>query len=379
MPSDETSTPPTELVAGFRIERALGESVWEAWQPELGRRVALRRLPPGARFDGLRWPERDGIVELYAVVDDPGGTYVATQYVEGAHTFAERRAAGARPRELRRVVAAAEATLMGAVHGDLTEHDVLITPGGRVLLTGFGRAGAGAGAGTGTGAEADRAALDRLGPRRRPRTVRWSAVGAVVAAAGAAAVLTIGGNDDDGGNPAAPMQAASAPAPAVAAGATAVGSELAPGALRTVDCEGGRPSGSSEPCTIMQSASPGRPLVAPVSGLVRSWSVRGARGRLSLQVLQPAGDGFVAYNGSPIVTVATADAVRTFATSMSVPRGARFALEVAPGGAVGLRRAARGAVTARFFGPLRGEARVADDSRGRGEELLLRVDVVPRG
>jgi hypothetical protein len=163
------------------------------------------------------------------------------------------------------------------------------------------------------------------------------------------------------------------------AGTTAMGSALVPGPSATVDCAGAAPTGSSVPCTIMATTLRGRPLVVAADGLVRAWAVRGARGPIALQVLRPQGEGFVAYNRSPTVTIADGTATKVIAADLSVPKGARFALEVAPGGAVGIRRGVRGAATARFFGPLRGEVRRPDPRTSDGEELLLRVDVVARG
>jgi hypothetical protein len=158
-----------------------------------------------------------------------------------------------------------------------------------------------------------------------------------------------------------------------------VGSDLEAGELVTVDCEGAAPSGSSVPCTVMQADLPGRPLTARAAGIVRAWAVRGASGPVALQVLQAQGDRFVAYNRSATVTIDDGEATTLVPADLSVPKGARFALEVAPGGGVGIRRGLRGAATARFSGPLRSDPRPASRREGDGEELLLRVDVVPLG
>jgi hypothetical protein len=346
----------TEIVGGFRIERQLGDAVWEAHQPELDRRVALRRLAPGARFDAAAWPDRRGVVDLYAVVAEPAGTYIATRFVPGARTLAELGHAPAARR--RRWLDEAAATLDGAVHGDLTEHDILIDADGRALVTGFGRAGDDA------TAEDDRRALQRLRPVRRRRIVLVSCVLAIAAAAATTVLLAGGGGDD---------------APPLTPGARAVGSALAPGGLDTVDCDGATPSGSSVPCTIMQDELPGRPLTAPAAGIVRAWAVRGAGGPVALQILRAQGDRFVAYNRSATITIDDAHVTTVVPSDLSVPRGARFALEVAPGGGVGIRRGVAGASTARFSGPLRSDPRGKDPGTARGEELLLRVDVVPAG
>jgi hypothetical protein len=351
----------SEHPAGFQLGRRLGTDVWEAVQPGLERAVALRRLPPGTRVDASAWPERPGVVPLFAVAEDPSGVYVATRLLPGARTLAELRSApGARRR--RWLDQAAEA-LDGAVHGRLGEHEILVDSDGRAWVTGFGRAPAEA-----TAAD-DRQVLARLRPAIPRR--RWVALATAVAVAAAtivAVVATRTGDDDR-----------AAPAPPVTAGAQALGSALAAGESVTVDCEGATPGGASPACTVMQATLPGRPLVAARAGLVRGWAVRGFRGRVALQVVVPAGDGFVVYNRGPSVSVDDRGAPRVIAADMSFPKGARFAIEVAPGAAIGIRRTVPDAGTVRFLGPLRSAARPARAAGGEGEELLLRVDVVPRG
>lgn len=349
-----------EPVAGFRLGRRLGDGVWEAVQLRLDRRVVLRRLPPGTPFDPAAWPERPGVVPLFAVVEEPSGIYVATRLLPGARTLAEVRSAPAARR--RRWLDEAAAALDGAVHGRLTDRDILVDADGRAWVTGFGRAPEGA------TADDDRAALARLRPPARGRAWAVAAAAAALAAAVAAGVVLL----RDGGRE-------TAPAPPVPAGALAVGSALAPGDVAGVNCEGGAPGGASPACTIMQAALPGRPLVAPSDGIVRGWAVRGVRGRVALQVLVPAGGGFDAYSRSAMVTIDDPAAAPLIPADLSVPSGARFALEVSPGATIGIRRGLRGARTARFLGPLRIEPRAPRRAGGAGEELLLRVDVVPRG
>jgi hypothetical protein len=342
-------SPSSDLVAGFRIERRLGETIWEAVQPELGRRVALRRLEPGTPFNAAAWPDRPGVVGLFAVVEAPEGTYVATRFLPGARTLAEQR----RPR--RRWLDAAATTLAGIVHGNLSAHDILVDADGRVWVTGFGQAPAAA-------SEAgDAAVLERLRPVERRG--RWFVPAAVTAAAGIAAAVVLAG----GGEPRIP---------AVPQGATAIGSALKGGDIATVDCDGRPPSGSSRSCTILQTDLRGHPLVAGEHSLVRGWAVRGASGRLTLQVVRPSRDGYVAYNNTRTVTVTDPDRPAYFSARRSVPRGARFAIEVDPGGAVGIRRRVSGARVARFFGPVRTPARQPTSARA-DEELMLRVDIVP--
>lgn len=350
----------SEHPTGFRLGRRLGADVWEAVQLGLERVVALRCLPPGTRVDAAAWPERPGVVPLFAIAEEPSGVYVATRLLPGARTLAELRSAPAARR--RRWLDQAAAAVDGAVHGRLTDHEILVDADGRAWVTGFGRAPAGA------TADDDREALAGMRPAApRRRRVAIAAVTVPVVTIAVVAALRAGG---DG---------APAPAPPVPVGASALGSALAAGEVTTVDCEGAAPGGSSPACTIMQAALPGHPLVAPSDGIVRGWAVRGVRGRVALQVIVPSGGGFVTYNRGPMVTVDDRGAPRVIAADMSVPKGARFAIEVAPGAAIGLRRGVPGAATARFLGPLRSAARPGRPTGGEGEELLLRVDVVPRG
>lgn len=360
MPADDGSSSSTELAAGFRLERRLGSSTWAAVQPELGRRVALRRLAPGVRFRADRWPKAAGIVDLLAVTQSPEGTYVATRLVDGARTLAEIR----NGRKVTRALAEAAATLerTGAVHGHLTASDILVAGDGRVLLTGFGRAAGGA------RAEDDRAALLALQPTRRRRPA--ALIVAAVATTAAVAAVIVTDNAPDRPDPARP-------APPVATGALAIGSPLAPAGVTTVDCSGNAPGGASLPCTLMQTRLPGRALAAPSAGVVRAWSVRGVRGRVALQVIRRTGRRFFVSNSSRVVTVTDPDVPRVVRAGLTVPAGARFALEVLPGAGVGLRRGVAGAGAVRFSSPLRVNPRSPDPGGAQVGELLLRVDFVP--
>jgi hypothetical protein len=240
------------------------------------------------------------------------------------------------------------------VHGDVSAHNVLVE-GHQACLSDFGLSGAGA------TAEDDRAGLARLRRLERVREVkrRRSAVlvtGAVAAAGAVAAVALVARDGPD----------------------TGVGSRLAAGALDSVDCEGQAPSGASLACTISQRDLGGRPVVVPVDGTVVSWAVRGARGRLALQVLRASRSGLVEV-GQSAETEAPGPDVHTVPSRLPVAAGDRVALEVAPGAAVGLRRDGPPASTDRWFGPLLAPARAPERPAGTGldRELLLRVDVLP--
>lgn len=339
MPADKNSASSSELVAGFRLERKLGARTWLATQPELGRRVALRLVQPP--FDSTVWPEDPGVVDLLLATATPEGVYVATRYVPGARTWAERPGS-------RAALDQVAATLGRVTHGDLTPRDVLIDEDGNALLTGFGRPVGGD----------DRDALTALRPRER-RSRAWLLVPLIAAAVGGAVVVT---RDE-------PERV-----PPVAEGATAYGSALAADGIETVDCAGEEPGGSSLACTIVQTNVP----LTPTAGTVRAWTVRGVRGRVRLQVLVDEGDGVVSVNGTAFVRVNDPDAVHIERTSQDVPAGARFALQADPGTGVGVRTA-DGARLETFTGPLHDTAREPDPEPLADRELQLRVDFVADG
>jgi hypothetical protein len=204
----------------------------------------------------------------------------------------------------------------------------------------------------------------------RPPRARWLA-GRLAAAALAGAALAGGVAvviDDD------PPVAA---APPPLAGARLLGSALAdPG--RTRDCRGRTPAAASPSCTIVQGQLPGRTLVVPQDGVIRRWSVRSARGELSLVVLRPAGQEAHQVARSEDAFVADGR-VHTFTTDLPVVQGDLIGLLTVPGsGGVGVRDGVEGATTRRWI-PLVRAARLADRGPGTGMdgELLLRVEELP--
>lgn len=268
-PGSSTSTddPP-----GFRLGGRLGDRTWRAVQDDLECPVCLRRLRDGDRCDASAWPDRRGVVDLYAVFGWDGATHVATRLIPGARTLDE--VGGGRQR--RRALESARRTLSGC---DLTARDILVSPDGEVHVAGFGRV-------ADPRPADDTRALDRLeGARPRAAWAPWAVGGAgLVALVASAACGAWWAHRDD-----PPAAATGAP---VAAGARAVGSALGPEGVESVDCEGRPASGSSPACTVVLGRAGGREVVAEAPGTVRSWAVRGVRGRVRLQVLAPAGRGF---------------------------------------------------------------------------------------
>jgi tetratricopeptide (TPR) repeat protein len=114
--------------------------VWEAWDPELKRRVALKILT-GGNLERLR-REAEAAARLrhpgVVAVHEVGLDYLAMDFIEGS-TFDV-----AHPRRLELLEQAAEAVAhahaQGVVHRDLKPQNLLVTPEGRVVLTDFGLA-----------------------------------------------------------------------------------------------------------------------------------------------------------------------------------------------------------------------------------------------
>ena len=378
-------------ITGFRLERALGPDRWEATQLELGRRVALHRVPSTTTFRAGAWPEHPSVVPFYAAIEAADGTYVATRLLRDARTLAELRTADrATPTAiagwLRDVRAALdEAHANGIVHGNLGEDTIVVDESGRAFLTDYGCAPDGATAPDDDGAFAAiaRAASMHLpahgtgvggatGDALRRRGVGHAVAKAASVVALVAAVAVFGVRIVHGGG------SGPQPAPAPIGGATVVGSSLAADGVRTADCEGARPSGASLPCTIVQTERDGRAAVATEAGVIRAWAVRGVRGRVSLQLVRRTGSTFLAYRHSEPVQIDDPDTVRVVPDAIRIEAGDLVALAVEPGTGFGTRRTV-GDTTVRFFGPLHDTPRLPNTetgANGTGEELMLRVEIV---
>jgi tRNA A-37 threonylcarbamoyl transferase component Bud32 len=390
--------PPGTEIAGFRIERTLGRgraaAVYEATQIDLDRRVALKLFDRdsrlGARLRTLRWPEHARIVRMYAAGTSEYGDFLALQLVRGS-TIAEMLDAGG----LKQGVAAGLLEDVGAVldtahragyvHGAVQARNVFVDRDGRALLSDFGLGKSGA------DVETDRADFAALAhdsggrtlpeplpasaieivraafPRRKGWKLALPAAGALLAIAAivTAAVLAHGGSSEQ------------APPP-VLAGAVALGSDLPATGVRSVDCMGSPPSGASEACTVVQATLDGRAVVPQRSGVIRRWSVRGARGDIALEVLRRRGKKFFMVARTQYATLEDAG-LHVLPAYLPVQPGDLVGLQVTPGAIVGIRDGDREAATARWFGPLVYEARPAERSAGTGfdHEVLLRVEYAP--
>ena len=205
----------------------------------------------------------------------------------------------------------------------------------------------------------------------KPSRHRWIAavvatgIGAAALGAGAAAL-----SDDGAGRPEVPV-------PAVAKGATVIGSDLGP-PDRSLDCRGDRPRGRPVACSVVQVKAPGARLIAPADGTIVAWSVRGARGELALDVIRPGGDDTIRVTKSQFETAGNVGPHR-FRANLAVERGDQIGIQMAPGARIGVRDA-DGAATRRWFEVVGGFYGAPDRGPRTGfdHEVLVRAEFVAR-
>ncbi len=133
--------------------------VWEATDPQMNRRVAVKELSLPATLGGQARRERierfyrearaagamshPAIVTIYEVGEDDGRYFIAMEYLEG-QTLRERLQSGPLPlSEAVRVTSAlcdalSYAHARGVIHRDIKPDNVHLLPGGEVKLTDFG-------------------------------------------------------------------------------------------------------------------------------------------------------------------------------------------------------------------------------------------------
>lgn len=160
---EPAGTPIGRYVLGAPIDRGGAGTVYEAWDPQLKRRVALKLLRPLARAgtpagrDDLRvrlLQEAEAMARLahpnVVTVHDAGvhdgRVFIVMEHVEGETLAAWLGATPARhPREILDAFVAAGRGLQaahdaGLIHGDFKPHNVLVGRDGRARVTDFGLA-----------------------------------------------------------------------------------------------------------------------------------------------------------------------------------------------------------------------------------------------
>jgi Protein tyrosine and serine/threonine kinase len=391
-----TALPFGTQLDGFRIERLIPgggqRAVYEATQVDLNRRVALEILGRdpeiGDRLRASRWPTHPNVVSLYAAGRSEYGYFLATALVDGTTLAELRRQRPVGPAEMLSLLTDVAGALdaahhAGSVHGAVSADNVVVDRSGRALLTNFGLATEPGDRTTDLQAFATlvHACTDAAVPDPPPdsaieivpalptahvlpkRVVRTA--GALVALAlGAGAIVLLALSSRQSGR-----------VPPLLRGATVLGSDLTAAGVKSVDCNGQSPSGASDACTVAQTRLGGRVVVPRQGGVIRRWTVRGARGLLALQVLRRRGASY--FNVGQTQPVVIPDGgVHVFAADLPVRPGDLVGLQVAPGSAIGVRRGVRDAGTARWFGPLIITVRPPERGPGSGfdVELMLRVE-----
>lgn len=157
-----SSSPPTTL-GKYQIIREIARSndiVYEAWDPGMNRRVAVKELamPSGAsqsqREDRLKRFLREAraagslthpnIVTVFEVGEDQGRTYIAMEYLDGRTLRAEMDQSGFLPAT--RAIEIAQEVLKGlafahtkgVIHRDIKPENIQLLEGGAVKITDFG-------------------------------------------------------------------------------------------------------------------------------------------------------------------------------------------------------------------------------------------------
>ena len=172
--------------------------------------------------------------------------------------------------------------------------------------------------------ETPRTATDVPTVRRRFRRRRPVVVGAlVVLALAAATAVALSGDDQPARESVAPS---GGPRPAripASEGRSVVGSRLDQSPGDTGYCTGGGPGGR---CTVLQLTLGEADQAVRADGVITRWSVRGAKGRLALRVIDgPPGRRRVVARG-PTVR-ATGSGVETFSARIPVDTGQRVGVE----------------------------------------------------
>lgn len=169
--------------------------------------------------------------------------------------------------------------------------------------------------------------------------------------------------------------------PPVPANVVALGAELTSTDVMALDCSGEAPDRNSGSCTLSQRRLPDQQTVVPADGTIVGWHVRGATGRVGLQVIREAPGGwYLAYR----TAFRDVDGgLRTFTDEVTVRAGDRVALALAPRSGAGLVAVEGDVASDRWIDALShrpaSDLRLATPNDGTplDGELQLRVDMVP--
>jgi PASTA domain len=129
--------------------------------------------------------------------------------------------------------------------------------------------------------------------------------------------------------------------------------------------------------TVRQTALPGATLIAPFNGQIRSWQVINAEGGWTLQVLHPAGGGFVS-TGSTHAGV-LGPGIVTFRARLPIRTGDSIGLASdSAASTLGISGATPGAAFAAYIPPLTDNAPPRSSSSGAGgaRELGFNATIV---
>ena len=163
-------------------------------------------------------------------------------------------------------------------------------------------------------------------------------------------------------------------APRTPAGTIQLGSDLEPGPVTRTGCSE-VPGPNTPACTLVQTAIAGRPATVERAGVIRSWSVRGARGEIALQVIgRRGGDEYL--RGFSQAELVTGPAPKSFAANIAVRRGDRLGVLLAPGAVIGSRSPPPESHGIRLEGSLDYSPHPQGSTRV-DQELLFRADVEP--
>lgn len=150
------------------------------------------------------------------------------------------------------------------------------------------------------------------------------------------------------------------------------GAELEAGSAEPFGCSS-TPSANTPACTVAQAEVDGDPAAAEVDGVIRSWSVEGATGELTLQVIGRSGERIFLRSFSQEESVPDAGSHR-FETGVPVRRGDRMGVLLGPGAEIGLDPGGDGDEIVRWEGtaPFAPERYAADLLGGK---LSLEVEI----